>query len=140
MKHNVNPRFTWFRGFNYHVNVFDRSDEFEVEKRIKEPAYAAIVRNIINARELEYCNKAYNEFNLCEIIESLKFARGLDLSDTDIRVSKDSMVLFGILDIMNIVLSSNLEVVNPSPENELLSQQLQMCVHIYKNAYQNIHL
>lgn len=50
------------------------------------------------------------------------------------------MVLFGVLEAMNILLSSGIEVVNPSLDNETLSQYLAMCVEIYRRAYPSIPL
>lgn len=50
MKHNVNPRFFWFRGFNSLVNAVDRQEEFELEKMVKDTNYTNIIRNTINGR------------------------------------------------------------------------------------------
>lgn len=94
MRHNINPRFRWFDGFDHKVDAVRRSDEFYLEREVTNATYRNIIRQVINLREGEYASKALNNHNINELIESLKFARGFDVEHSDVRIGRDEMLLF----------------------------------------------
>lgn len=64
-------------------------------------------------------------------MESLKFARGFKLEQTEVRLGRDEMVLFETLEIMSSLLCHPIELVDPPPENEIISQHLHMLLGVY---------
>lgn len=130
MRHNVNPRFRWFQGFDYKVDAVRRSEEFELERTVNNTAHRNLIRQIINLREFDYCNKAVNDHNINDLLESLKFARGFRLDKTEVR-ARDDMVLFETMEVMSNLLTHPIELVDSPPENEIISQHLYLLLTVY---------
>jgi len=80
---------------------------------------------------VEYCNRAVNDHNINDLVESLKFARGFRLETTEARIGHEDMVLFETLEIMSSLLCHPIELVNPPPENEIISQHLYLLLTVY---------
>lgn len=85
-----------------------------MESSIQNRTYREIVRRLINLREYDYCSMAFKK-NANEMVDSLRFARGYQLSKTSIQIDPNDMSLFDTLAIMHSLLSFPIEIVNPSP-------------------------